>query len=56
MPYQCKREPLNDDEINRIANACDTLGEKFIIWALLDTGSGLSEFPAPNTSTQIDKC
>jgi len=44
MPYQYKREPLNDDEVNRITNACDTFREKFVIWTLLDTGLRLSEF------------
>jgi len=43
MPYQYKREPLND-EVNRITNACDTFREKFVIWTLLDTGLRLSEF------------
>lgn len=44
MPYQYKREPLNDDEVNRITNACDSFREKFVVWTLLDTGLGLSEF------------
>ena len=44
MPYQYKREPLSDDEVNRLINACDTFREKFVIWTLLDTGLGLSEF------------
>ena len=44
MPYQYKREPLNDDEVNKLINACDTFREKFIIWILLDTGLRLSEF------------
>lgn len=44
MPYQYKREPLNDDEVNRITNACDTFREKFVVWTLLDTGLRLSEF------------
>jgi len=44
MPYQYKRELLNDDEVNRITNACDTFREKFVIWTLLDTGLRLSEF------------
>ena len=44
MPYQYKREPLNDDEVNRITNACDTFREKFVGWTLLDTGLILSEF------------
>ena len=44
MPYQYKREPLSDDEVNRLTNACDTFREKFVIWTLLDTGLRLSEF------------
>jgi len=44
MPYQYKREPLNDDEVNRLTNACDTFREKFVVWTLLDTGLRLSEF------------
>ena len=44
MPYQYKREPLNNDEVNRITNACDTFREKFVVWTLLDTGLRLSEF------------
>lgn len=35
MPYQYKREPLNDDEVNRLTNACDTFREKFVVWTLL---------------------
>jgi len=44
MPYQYKKEPLNNDEVNRITNACDTFREKFVVWTLLDTGLRLSEF------------
>jgi len=44
MPYQYKREPLNDDEVNRLTNTCDTFREKFVVWTLLDTGLRLSEF------------
>ena len=44
MPYQYKREPLNNDEVDRITNACDTFREKFVVWTLLDTGLRLSEF------------
>ncbi len=43
MAYQYKREPLNDDEVNRIINACDIFREKFVVWMLLDTGLRLSE-------------
>jgi integrase/recombinase XerD len=44
MPYQYKREPLSDDEVNRLTNACQTFEEKFVIWPLLDTGLRVSEF------------
>jgi len=44
MPYQYKREPLSDDEVNRLINACESFEEKFIIWTLLDTGLRVSEF------------
>ena len=44
MSYQYKREPLSDDEVNRLTNACDTFREKFVVWTLLDTGLRLSEF------------
>jgi len=44
MPYQYKREPLNDDEVNRITNACNTFRERFVVWTLLDTGLRLPEF------------
>jgi len=44
MPYQYKREPLDDDEVDKLINACDTFREKFVVWTLLDTGLRLSEF------------
>ena len=44
MPYQYKREPLNNDEVNKLTNSCSTFREKFVIWAFLDTGLRLSEF------------
>ncbi len=43
MPYQYKREPLNDDEVDKITNACSNFREKFVIWIFLDTGLRLSE-------------
>ncbi len=43
MPYQYKREGLNDEEVDRVINACDTFREKFVVWTLLDTGLRLSE-------------
>lgn len=43
MPYQYKREPLTQDEANRLANSCKSHEEKLIIWTLLDTGLRVSE-------------
>jgi len=42
MPYQYKREPLNNDEVDKLINSSDTSREKFIIWSLLDTALTLS--------------
>ena len=44
MPYQYKREPLNNDEVDKLTNSCSTFREKFVIWTMLDTGLRLSEF------------
>ena len=43
MPYQYKREPLTQDEANRLSNACQTHEEKLVVWTLLDTGLRVSE-------------
>ncbi len=43
MSYQYKREPLTQEEANRIANCCQTAIEKLSIWTLLDTGLRVSE-------------
>lgn len=43
MPYQFKRQPLTQDEANRLANACENHRDKLIIWTLLDTGLRVSE-------------
>ena len=53
MPYQYKREPLTQDEANRLANACRTPAEKLCVWTLLDTGLRVSELAAL-TSKQLD--
>src|SRR5215831_17775751 len=53
MPYQFKREPLTQDEANRLANACETHEEKLIVWTLLDTGLRVSEL-ADLTREKID--
>src|SRR2546427_7480743 len=46
MPYQFRREPLTQDEANRLANLCDTHEEKLVVWTLLDTGLRVSELAA----------
>ena len=43
MRYQYKREPLTQEEANRLANACASHEEKLIIWTLLDTGLRVAE-------------
>jgi len=46
MPYQFKREPLTQDEANRLANSCETHEQKLVVWTLLDTGLRVSELAA----------
>ncbi len=46
MPYQYVREPLNTEEADLLANACQETNEKLIIWTLLDTGLRVSELCA----------
>jgi integrase/recombinase XerD len=43
MRYQYKREPLTDDEANRLANECRSIEERLVVWTLLDTGLRLGE-------------
>lgn len=38
LPYQYKREPLLPEEATRLAQACQSVREKLVIWTLLDTG------------------
>jgi len=38
MPYQYKREPLNDNEVDKLTNFCSMFREKYVIWIFLDTG------------------
>lgn len=40
---QYKREPLSDDEVNKLVNACESFREKLVIWTLLDTGIRVGE-------------
>jgi len=42
MPHQYKREPLNNDEVDKIINSCGTSREKFVICPVLDTALTLS--------------
>ena len=43
MGYQFKREPLTQDESNRLSNSCQSHLEKLVVWTLLDTGLRVSE-------------
>ena len=43
MAYQYKREPLTQDEANRLANACQNHEERLVVWTLLDTGLRVTE-------------
>ncbi|KPJ69165.1 MAG: hypothetical protein AMJ45_00985 [Syntrophobacter sp. DG_60] len=59
MRYQYKREPLNDDEVNKLTNACETFEEKFCCWILLDTGlrvSELAKLTKQNIHLNVFKC
>jgi integrase/recombinase XerD len=39
MPYQYKREPLSDDEVNRLTDACESFKERLVFWTFLDSTS-----------------
>ena len=41
--YQYKREPLSNDEADRLINSANTFQERLIIFTLLDTGLRVSE-------------
>lgn len=43
MPYQYVREPLLAEEADELANACESVVEKLVVWTLLDTGLRVSE-------------
>jgi integrase/recombinase XerD len=53
MPYQYRREPLTEDEANRLANACQDHEEKLVVWTLLDSGLRVSEL-ASLTKAHLD--
>ena len=44
MSYQFVREPLNNDECDRMVNACKSFADKLVVWVLLDTGLRVHEF------------
>jgi integrase/recombinase XerD len=48
MGYQYVREPLRNEEADRICQACESMQEKLIVWTLLDTGLRVSELCALN--------
>ncbi len=43
MAYQYVREPLTQEDADKLANACETTQEKLLIWPLLDCGLRISE-------------
>jgi integrase/recombinase XerD len=43
MAYQYVREPLTNQEIDKLCEQCQTSQEKLIIWTLLETGLRVSE-------------
>lgn len=43
MAYQFVREPLKDEEADKLCQVCETSLKKLIIWTLLDTGLRVSE-------------
>ena len=44
MPFEYKREPLEEDEILALRKACSTFDEELIINVLLETGMRVAEF------------
>lgn len=52
MQHQYKREPLSDDEVDRLTQACASFREKLCVFTLLDTGMRVSEL-ATMTKDQI---
>ena len=43
MPYQYRREPLSNEEADRLVNAAERFEEKLVVTTLLDTGLRVSE-------------
>ena len=42
--YQYKREPLSNEEADKLANVAESFQEKLVIFTLLDTGLRVAEF------------
>jgi len=38
MVHQYVREPLTQDDADKLGNACNSIQEKLILWPLLDCG------------------
>jgi len=49
MAYVYKREPLTQEEAERLEQACQSFREKLIVWSLLDTGLRVSELASLNS-------
>jgi integrase/recombinase XerD len=43
MPYQYKREPLSNEEADKLVNATESFQEKLVVFCLLDTGLRVAE-------------
>ena len=43
MAYQYVREPLTTEDADKLANACEHVREKLIVWPLIDCGLRVSE-------------
>ncbi len=43
MAYQFVREPLQEEQADKLSHVCESTEEKLIIWTLLDTGLRVSE-------------
>ena len=43
MAYQYVREPLTQEDADRLANSCESVQEELVIWPLLDCGLRVSE-------------
>lgn len=42
--YRHRRDPLILEDQNKLANSCESMQEKLVVWTLLDTGLRVEEF------------